>query len=556
MRWTLLSFVTLTRAARVTSKLVDLGYATYQSDLTLAEGVTSFLGIRYAGSPAGEQRWRAPQRPTKVYGVQNATTPPPQCHYFPLMGSPGRSTTSAFREPAIDSRPGICVVEAFRISYPAIDVAPYNEDCLFLNVHVPAEQENTGSLPVVVYFHGGGYDAGSVSLYPVHDFVTLSGFGVVAVAIQYRLGVFGFLPGQKVKAEGDLNAGLLDQNFALQWVQKHISSFGGDPARVTIMGQSAGAGCMLQHVVAHGGNTQPSLFRGVIAHSPYLPPQYQYDEPIPEALYSTVASHLSCQSSRDSLACLRSTDASALLAAATHIGSSGFLGTFTFLPVIDGTFIVERPTATLQRGRVNGEMLLLTTDADEGALFVNPDGVTYSNLTLHEYARGLFPRLDQSGVERVVGVYSTADSMASTVDKASGIMGEAIFVCPAYYLAQAFGAHAWKARFSVPPGFHAQDLSYEFSTFAIPPAVTDPEFLDAFRQSLMAATISMDPNTRLRTSTLPPWKAWGAGEGHGEMDFGAETPDGSTPFIRPFTTEVELLERCKFWESIAGVTSQ
>ncbi|KAJ7507092.1 Alpha/Beta hydrolase protein [Mycena galericulata] len=487
---------------------VDLGYATYHSDLSQADGVTSFLGVRYAASPEGDRRWRAPQLPSKVLGVQNATTPPPQCLHLPLVGTPGHSTTSPFRNTYIDEQPGVCVPAPFRISFRQVDVAPYSEDCLFLNVHVPSKPKTKDLLPVVVYIHGGGYDAGSATLYPVHDFVTLSDFGVVAVAVQYRLGVFGFLPGKKIKDWGDLNAGLLDQNFALQWVQKHISSFGGDPTKVTIWGQSAGAGSVLQHVIAHGGNTQPPLFRAVIANSPFLPPQYQYNEPIPEALYSAVVSHVGCEASGDSIACLRGVDAASLLAAGTQIGAKSALGTYTFVPVVDGTFIIERPTETLHRGQVNGEMLLLTTDSDEGALFVNPDALVYNNLTLHTYTRGLFPRLDQTQVDQVVALYTSHYNLANTDDRASEIMGDSIFVCPAYYLAEAFKSRAWKSQFSVPPGFHGQDLSYEFSTFAVPPSVTDAAFLDAFRQSFISAAIAQDPNVRLRPSVLPPWPAW------------------------------------------------
>ncbi|KAJ6491458.1 alpha/beta-hydrolase [Mycena vulgaris] len=538
--------------AQPTSNLVDLGYATYRSDLILADGVTSFLGIRYAASPTGEKRWRAPQSPSKIPGVQNATSPPPQCHHVPLVGTPGRSTTSPFRKPLLDGPQGVCVPAAFRIMYPRIDVAPYSEDCLFLNVHIPSSRKTDSPLPVIVYIHGGGYDAGTVTLYPVQDFVTLSNFGVVAVAIQYRLGVFGFLPGKEIKDGGDLNAGLLDQNFALQWVQKHIASFGGDPTSVTIWGQSAGAGSMLQHVVAHAGNTQPPLFRAVIANSPFLPPQYQYDDPISEAIYSAVVSHVGCSGSKDTIACLRDAPAAALLAAGTEIGASSFLGTFTFLPVIDESFIVERPSVTLQRGQVNGEMLLLITDADEGALFVNPDALVHNNLTLREYTRGLFPRLDHAQVEHVVLLY-TSIGRENTVDQASEIIGDSIFVCPAYYLAEAFKSRAWKAQFAVPPGFHGQDLSYEFSTFAVPPTVDDPKFLDAFRHAFMSAAISLEPNTHIRPSILPPWAAWG--KANDEMRFGQSESQGGA-FIEGFKTEDKLLERCEFWRSITEVNSQ
>ncbi|KAJ7149023.1 Alpha/Beta hydrolase protein [Mycena crocata] len=347
------------------TKIVDLGYATYQSHLSLAAGVTSFLGIRYAASSAGDQRWRAPRVPGKIHAVKNATTPPSQCLHIPLMGSPGRSTTSTFENP--------------------LSTAHWE-----FRTHSLRAKENS-LLPVIVYIHaslffggrytgfltyplqGGGYDAGSATVYPVHDFVTLSDFGVIAVAVQYRLGVFGFLSGQKVKDAGDLNVGLrfcstMGSKTSLPNNLK-ISSFGGDPARVTIWGQSAGAGAMLQHVVAHGGNTQPPLFRAVIANSPILNSQYQFNDLIPEALYSAVASEAGCCASGDSMKCLRDADASTLLAAGTQIGISGFLGLFSFVPVIDGKFIVERPSVTLKRGNLNGHYssaLLTTSRRDAG----------------------------------------------------------------------------------------------------------------------------------------------------------------------------------------------
>lgn len=93
---------------------------------------------------------------------------------------------------------------------------------------------------MVVWIHGGGYTSGNAVLPSVRDMVVLSNNKIIAVQMQYRLGAFGFLSSAKVKANGAVNAGLLDQQYALEWVQKYIAKFGGDPSKVTIWGESAG----------------------------------------------------------------------------------------------------------------------------------------------------------------------------------------------------------------------------------------------------------------------------------------------------------------------------
>lgn len=95
------------------------------------------------------------------------------------------------------------------------------------------------------------------------DIMVENGNQFITVIIQYRLGAFGFLPGNDVKADGALNAGLLDMNFALQWVQKYIEKFGGDPTRVTIAGESAGGAAVMYQAMAYGGAQNVSLFNNV-----------------------------------------------------------------------------------------------------------------------------------------------------------------------------------------------------------------------------------------------------------------------------------------------------
>jgi carboxylesterase type B len=116
-----------------------------------------------------------------------------------------------------------------------------DEDCLLLDVLVPAHPVSS-NLPVMVEIHGGGFTQGGSEYYPGWPLVNASQGNLIFVNIQYRLSAYGFLNSQEVRQNGAANVGLLDQRAALNWVQRHIGAFGGDPARVTISGGSAGGG--------------------------------------------------------------------------------------------------------------------------------------------------------------------------------------------------------------------------------------------------------------------------------------------------------------------------
>lgn len=135
------------------------------------------------------------------------------------------------------------------------------QSCPFLCGYVRSAHlsPNTRTKPSV---DGGGYgDFGA--LYDPSVLINTNDNGFIVVEIQYRLGAFGFLASEDVKSHGKLNAGLLDQRFALQWVQKYISKFGGDPDRVTVGGESSGAGSVMFHTLAYGGEDDELLFSNV-----------------------------------------------------------------------------------------------------------------------------------------------------------------------------------------------------------------------------------------------------------------------------------------------------
>ncbi|KAJ7589883.1 Alpha/Beta hydrolase protein [Mycena floridula] len=514
------------------SPVVDLGYARYQGTFDSASNNTHFLGMRYAAPPLGPLRFLAPQNLFPVEAVQPATDLPPRC----LQATQGNASKTPFR---VEKR-----------ALPAD-----TEDCLFLNVYVPGNVSRANDLDVVVWIHGGGYVSGGTSgftgtdIQNGDDLIRESGNGVIAVVIQYRLGLFGFLPGEAVKKGGALNAGLLDQQFALRWVHDHISKFGGDPTKVTIWGESAGAGSVLQHLVANGGKTTPPLFRAAITSSTFLPSQYAYNDRIPETLYTEVISQTNCSTAASPLDCLRKVDSAALEAVNDNINNSGFFGTFVFVPVIDGTFIRERPTIAIGQGKLNGKALYSVTNTFEGRLFIDPS--TADTVQVPNYLAQLFPLFTASDVKAATARYK---GLGSSFDQVVAIMGEAIFICPTYFLLRSFKGPSFKGEFAIPPGGHGNDLAYYFPSTnpnGIPP-YNNTAFDKAFPESFLTFVQSLNLNTKFDVNIIPQWKTWKSG--NAEMLFN-ETEAG-VPDIRPITTSNALLNRCDFWESVSARTAQ
>ncbi|KAF7334309.1 COesterase domain-containing protein [Mycena sanguinolenta] len=511
--------------ARAQSPIVDLGYAQYQGAVNTANNITHFLGVRYAAAPLGDLRFRAPQPPVNMSGVvQQATTEPNEC----LQASTGQSPTNPLETRATE------IIAT--------------EDCLFLNVYYPSDGAGAppSELPTLVWIHGGGYIAGAASGSNGEDIINQSARGVVVVLIQYRLGVFGFLPGAAVKENGALNAGLLDQDFALRWVNQHITKFGGDPSKVTIWGESAGAGSVLQHVIANGGQTEPQLFRGAITSSTFLPSQYQFNDRVPELLFSEVVAQTNCTSATDQLACLRAVDATILETANNNINIGGFFGTFLMVPVVDGVFITQRPTLSLLEGKVNGEALLSVTNTFEGTVFVNQNVA----VTASQYSLELFPDFGTTQANTVGALYANDGNELFQVD---AVQGESIFICPTYYLLNAFPGRSFKGEFAIPPGLHGNDVAYYFPGGVAPP-FNNIAFIDAFARSFTSFIINQDPNIKVDPTTITPqWNTFDIL--HTEMLFN-KTADTNEPVVHAITTSNALLERCAFWLSAGNLTAQ
>ncbi|KAF8166294.1 Alpha/Beta hydrolase protein [Mycena galopus ATCC 62051] len=493
-----------------TAPIVNLDYAQYEGVVDTRLDITSFLGIRYAAPPTGILRFQAPVKPPTVSGVQQAVTSAPACVQGGLDG------------------------QSLNNPVGARDDSEQSEDCLFLSVYTPNTSPKV-ALPTIVWIHGGGYATGSAGDYNGADIVQESNNGIVVVVIQYRLGLFGFLAGNEIKSNGALNAGLLDQEFALRWVNSNIRKFGGDPARVTLWGESAGAGSAILHMIANNGKTSPSLFRAIMTSSTFLPSQYPYDSSIPQTLFNDVATQAGCAYAAD-LNCLRKVDSATLATVNTNMTTAAFAGTFPFVPVVDGTFITELPSTAFSRGKMNQANILSITNSNEGFIFV-PQTVDFD---VADYAKQLFPLLSPAQAKSVASTYS---ALGTSTEQVTAIYGESILMCPTYLLLSTFSGQAYKGEMAISPGYHAEDILYyypDFTELITAEPFDNPAFATAFSQAFVSFAAELDPNSHLRASLTPQWIPWSRPAPR-EMVFN-ETQN--KPDIGIKSTSADLLERC------------
>jgi para-nitrobenzyl esterase len=331
------------------------------------------------------------------------------------------------------------------LGLPATEVS---EDCLTLNVWTPAAGDGRRR-PVLVWIHGGAFVFGSGSQAP-YEGAQLSALGdVVVVTLNYRLGALGFLALPALaEEEGGVcgNFGLLDQIAALEWVRDHAAVFGGDPDRVTIFGESAGAmsvGTLLGTPAARG------LFRNAIAqsgaaHNVSTPEQ---GERVAHAFMKELGLALT------DVEGLRATPVSAILAAQQRIlgGLLGSVAGLPFQPVVDGRVLPRQPLEAIADGEASGVSLLVGTNRDEWRLFALADA-KLKNLDEERLLRRLervVPGRDSAGrshAERALEIYrrtrAAAGEEASPISLWNAIEGDRVFGVPAARLAEAQSAHA------------------------------------------------------------------------------------------------------------------
>ncbi|UKZ97137.1 uncharacterized protein TrAFT101_011905 [Trichoderma asperellum] len=394
------------------------------------------------------------------------------------------------------------------------------EDCLVLDVLVPQKifdarntykkgVKPTKGAPVLVWIFGGGYVLGDKTMFgSPNDLMaamqTKGSDGAIWVAMNYRLGAFGFLSGPTLQQNGTSNAGLLDQRLALEWVQENIHLFGGDPDNVTVMGISAGGGSIMHHITAYGGQ-KPALFRRAIPQSAGLVPmpgnraQEQAFDDFPSILNVTTLDEA------------RDMPSSALLAAnMKQVGNAPY-GTFIYGPTVDGSFVPGMPTKLLLQGAfVKGMEVLSSFNRNEGMTFTDPSAYDSEPL-LRKQIGNTFTLLSSKDVEFIFETlypqtYDGSQPYTDSLGRAQLIIGEAALICNQNVMVKAAAQQniaAFGYEYSVWPAVHGSDQVPLFSNGPTPGV--DPQVSSILKNIVAGFVNNGSPNKPPTGITTPSY---------------------------------------------------
>lgn len=476
------------------------------------DAISTFRGIPYAMPPVGDLRWQPPQPPQTWTAVR-------ECNQFgPSCPQPKESSSSV-----------------------------YNEDCLYLNVWTPKIQSQE-KLPVMVWIHGGAFNFGGASL-PEYDGKHLAAQGVVVVTINYRLGPLGFLVHPLLDDESGKgvsgNYGLLDQIAALQWVQRNIAAFHGDPAQVTIFGQSAGSrsvSLLLLSPLSQG------LFKGAIAESggpiigsEFLSPAFNGDKKNVARMGQELAQRLGCDQADDVLAVLRAQPAEEIVKAAAC--STGLFddGLF-FAPVFDGWVLPENPRLALREGRIQAVPVITGSTGNEGALYLTQE----PSLTKQHYQKYFDSRFGAFSTQAMqVFPALTQEEVGPAIDKVITVGANAY---PARLTAQAIeqkGINSYVYQFTRIPrtalagkagAHHGVELAYVFGNMKKEDGYEEVD--QRLSQYMMGYWVNFAKTGNPNGAGLPKWPQYKAAE-----DLTLEFGDQINVTQHVFSKELSFIEK-------------
>jgi len=498
------------------------------SGVTVDREVTVYKGVPYAAPPVGELRWKAPEPVAPWQGVRAAT------EFGPACVQPKSTGVSVYTD----------------------DPPHMSEDCLYLNIWQPTKVKS--GAPVMVWIHGGAFRSGHTAS-QIYDGTELARRGVVIVSTSYRLGILGFLAHPQLSAESPQhvsgNYGLLDQIAALKWVKENIAAFGGDPANVTIFGESAGALSVMDLVASPQAR---GLFSKAIAESGYMVSNTElrksrYGLPSAEDIGVATAKALGASS----IAELRKR-------AAVDLTETSSKGGYVPLPVVDGWLLPDQLVDIYDRGEQNHVPMLVGFNAGElRSLRVLLPPIPASAAEYEKQVRERFKDLSAAYLKQYPSTDVPDSVLAASRDGLYGWTAQrlaakqAAIGQPSYLY---FFTHSYPAEVDL-QAFHASEIPFVFGQ--IGPKVklpgTWPRPPDTDEERALSNAM-MDYWTSFARTGVPAanWKPYAQGESY--MELGAKPVPAAHLLPGMYALTEELISRRRrapdqFWFTNIGLAT-
>ncbi|KAI0602821.1 putative lipase [Biscogniauxia sp. FL1348] len=542
------------------------GNVTYQG--LERNGIELFLNIPYGQDTSGENRFKPPR---------------------PYVPAPGTTVNAGSYGPA-------CPQPLGPSSPPLVlsNVTEISEDCLNLNVARPRGVWAGDGLPVAVFIHGGSFWTGQNSeITTAPDGMILesveNGLPIIHVAMNYRLGFFGFAQSDALKSEGSENAGLRDQRLAIEWVRDNIEQFGGDPERITIFGQSSGGLAVGLHIMAYGAS-KPVPFQQGICESQALEPGITGNFTINamQLLVEEVGCNTSSLHSEETVSCLRDFDMDTLLNAsiATYQSDIGHNIGDIWLPVVDGDFLPAAPSQLIKEGRIANITTMMLWCEDDVTFFTDTSIATADDT--RAFMQAYLPGLSRDNLDALLALYPAGDfaasgALAGEFYRAARIFRDVLMACEPLWYAQHLAAASasylvdWNQTLLAGPlrqlygvsglgPVHTSEFAYVFAnlshydTMGYPFDPAPADYALARRGSRSWSTFVSTGKPGLQAQRYDTFKGFGLAfpdGGRGAADarvFVAGGPDEgfspiSGPGAKPAVAQQKLAERCAFINS-------
>lgn len=473
----------------------------------------SFLGVPFAAPPVGALRWKEPAKVASWQGIRNTTEFKSPCAALPLpskVGIPSRNGSS-------------------------------NEDCLYLNIYTPEKtHKNT---PVMAFIHGGGFQNGAGSDHEADVLAAKS--GAIVVTMNYRMGPFGFLALPALTTESGKNSsgnlGLLDQQAALKWVKRNITSFGGDAKNVTAFGISAGGRSICSHLISPMAN---GLFeRAIIQSSPCV--RDVKTLATAEGQGTNIAAQAGCADVATQLTCLRSKST-------TEILNAGGNSIGTWAPNVDGVIIPQQFTDAVNSGKLHKMPVMHGTTHDEYGWHI-AIGFENSPITEAQYPQLISSMFSATAQPQILAQYPV-DDYPTPGDALARVVTDARYSCPAratnQLLSTKVPTYAYEFNDQNAPDYlweglrgpvHAAETPYLFqSKDAVQSGYFTPsqgKFADQIDRYWGTFAKNGNPNN----STAPYWPTYTT-----SSDKVQSLQPGATKPISTFAAD----HKCDFWNSL------